>query len=95
MEKSQPFVIPAGVTFQVGDAGLIIENAGDGVLHPTCGRPLARVVSLEGDVVLHGAVTAGALSAGGSVRVNGSLTARHAWWGASERRHCWKGFKQA
>lgn len=75
MEKSQPFVIPAGVTFHVGDAGLIIENAGDVVLHTTFGRPLARVVSLEGDVVLHGAVTAGALSAGGSVRVNGSLTA--------------------
>lgn len=75
MEKSQPFVIPAGVTFQVGDAGLIIENAGDVVLHTTFGRPLARVVSLEGDVVLHGAVTAGALSAGGSVRVNGALTA--------------------
>ena len=75
MEKSQPFVIPAGVTFHVGDAGLIIENAGDVVLHTTFGRPLARVVSLEGDVVLHGAVSAGALSAGGSVRVNGSLTA--------------------
>ena len=75
MEKSQPFVIPAGVTFHVGDAGLIIENAGDVVLHTTFGRPLARVVSLEGDVVLHGTVTAGALSAGGSVRVNGSLTA--------------------
>ncbi len=75
MEKSQPFVIPAGVTFQVSDAGLIIENAGDVVLHTTFGRPLSRVVSRAGDVELHGAITAGALIAAGGIRVNGALTA--------------------
>ncbi len=75
MEKSQPFVIPAGVTFQVSDAGLIIENAGDVVLHTTFGRTLSRVVSRAGDVELHGAIAAGALVAAGSVRVEGTLAA--------------------
>lgn len=75
MEKSQPFVIPAGVTFQVSEAGLIIENAGDVVLHTTFGRTLSRVVSRAGDVELHGAITAGSLQAAGAVRVNGTLAA--------------------
>lgn len=75
MEKLQPFIIPATVTFQVSDAGLIIENAGDVVLHTTFGRPLSRVVSQSGDIELHGAITAGSLVAAGSIRVIGSLTA--------------------
>lgn len=75
MEKSQPFVIPAGVTFQVADDGLIIENAGDVVLHTTFGRTLSRVVSREGDVELHGAIAAGTVVAAGAVRVHGTLAA--------------------
>ena len=75
MDKSQPFVIPAGVTFQVADDGLIIENAGDVVLHTTFGRTLLRVVSREGDVELHGAIAAGTVVAAGAVRVHGTLAA--------------------
>ena len=75
MDKPQPFIVPAAVTFQMSDAGLIIENAGDVVLHTTFGRPISRVVSHGGDIELHGAISAGSLTAGGAIRVMGSLTA--------------------
>ena len=59
MSKPQPFVVPAGVTFQITDAGVVIENDGDIVLHTNFGRSLTRIVSTAGSVTIHAPVDGG------------------------------------
>lgn len=75
MAKAQAFVVPADVVFQIDDDGVIIENRGDIELHTTFGRSLARIVSGEGSVTVHGNVQAGLIQAAGGVQIGGSLTA--------------------
>lgn len=74
MSKPQPFVVPAGVTFQITDAGVVIENEGDIVLHTNFGRSLTRIVSTAGSVTIHAPVDGGAVHAAGDVSVHGDVT---------------------
>ena len=76
MEKSPAFVVPAGVTFQINEDGVVIHNQGDIVLHTSFGRPLSSVVSAEGSVEIHAPATAGTISARQGVTVHGDLTAQ-------------------
>ncbi|MFT5683384.1 MAG: hypothetical protein ACI8RZ_004315, partial [Myxococcota bacterium] len=76
MSKPASFIIPAGLVFEQGDDGLSIEHAGDVILHSTLGLPLRRIRSAEGDIELHvDAENLTELSAGGSVRIHGAVTA--------------------
>lgn len=73
MSKPQPFVVPAGVTFQITDAGVVIENEGDIVLHTNFGRALTRIVSTAGSITVHAPVDGGTLHAAGDVSVHGAV----------------------
>ncbi len=73
MKKPQPFVVPAGVTFQITDAGVVIENEGDIVLHTNFGRSLTRIVSTAGSITIHAPVEGGTLHAAGDVSVHGEV----------------------
>ena len=75
MSKPQPFVVPAGVTFQITDAGVVIENEGDIVLHTNFGRSLTRIVSAAGSVTIHAPVDGGAVHAAGDVALHGDARA--------------------
>jgi hypothetical protein len=75
MDKPQPFVVPAGVTFQIADDGVVIENQGDIVLHTNFGRPLKNIVSTGGSITIHAPVEGGALHAYGDVTVHGDARA--------------------
>jgi hypothetical protein len=75
MEKPPAFVVPAGVTFQIGEDGVHIENRGDIVLHTDFGRTLTRVVSHEGAIELHTGASVGLLSARNGITVHGPLDA--------------------
>lgn len=72
MDQAQPFVVPAGVVFQIEEDGVTIENRGDIVLHTNFGRVLKRVVSSEGSITLHTAVNAGIIHAAGNVYIDGA-----------------------
>jgi hypothetical protein len=75
MDKPQPFVVPAGVNFQITDAGVVIENEGDIVLHTNFGRSLLRIVSTAGSISIHAPVTGGLIHAAGDVSVHGDTQA--------------------
>ncbi|MDP2312540.1 MAG: hypothetical protein Q8P41_06510 [Pseudomonadota bacterium] len=71
MNKPQPFVVPAGVNFQITDQGVVIENEGDIVLHTNFGRTLTRIVSTAGSITIHAPVSGGILHAAGDVAIHG------------------------
>lgn len=71
MSKPKPFVVPEGVVFLVQDDGVVIENAGDIVLHTNFGRPLKSIVSHEGSVEIHAPVTGGVVRAHGAIALHG------------------------
>ena len=76
MSKLSSFIIPAGLVFEQGKDGLSIEHQGDIILHSTLGLPLRRIRSVKGDIELHvDAENLAELSARGSVRVHGAITA--------------------
>ncbi|MDO9280340.1 MAG: hypothetical protein Q7U06_00400 [Pseudomonadota bacterium] len=83
MDKPQPFVVPAGVNFQITDAGVVIENEGDIVLHTNFGRSLTRIVSTAGSITIHASVTGGLLHAAGDVSVHGDAQADEVQAGGS------------
>jgi hypothetical protein len=75
MTKPQPFVVPAGVNFQITDAGVVIENEGDIVLHTNFGRSLTRIVSTAGSILIHAPVDGGTIQAAGDVTIQGDTRA--------------------
>ena len=75
MSSPQPFVVPAGVTFQITDQGVVIENEGDIVLHTNFGRSLTRIVSTAGSVHIHAPVQGGDIRAAGDVALHGDVDA--------------------
>lgn len=87
MSKPQPFVVPEGVVFQVADDGVVVENAGDIVLHTNFGRPLKRIVSREGSVEIHAAVTGGTVEAKKNISLHGSAQAEHLHAGGNVSVH--------
>ncbi len=83
MDKPQPFVVPAGVNFQITDAGVVIENEGDIVLHTNFGRTLTRIVSTAGSITIHAPVEGGVLHAAGDIAIQGDTHAEQVKAGGS------------
>src|SRR5690349_6598232 len=74
MAKAEAFVLPAGIVLSMDTDGLVVEYAGDVVLHSDLGQPLKRVVSSSGNVTVHMDCKAGEILAPkGSVTCNGKL----------------------
>jgi hypothetical protein len=74
MEKHQPFVIPAGVRFEISEKGVFVEHAGDIILNGSLGKNLDRVISKEGSITLRGRFDANHIEAlNGTVRLDGAV----------------------
>jgi hypothetical protein len=77
MAQHQPFVIPAGVSLEIGDRGVSVFHVGDIVLQSSLGDRMDRVVSQEGSVTLRGSFDLERVAAPkGTVRLEGKVKAR-------------------
>jgi hypothetical protein len=74
--EKQPFVVPAGLVFEVEKDGVSIENDGDIELHGTLGHRVKSVRSISGDVTIHVDAEVGDIYAPeGRVTIRGNLKA--------------------
>lgn len=76
MEKHQPFVIPAGVKFEISDRGVNVEHVGDIIINGSLGKNLDKILSHEGSITLRGKFEANRIEAPmGVVRLDGTVEA--------------------
>ena len=74
MADTDKLVIPAGVRFEIQDTGVAIEYAGDILLQGDHEKPVAHVVSTEGNVEIQGQMEIGAITSHtGSVAISGEV----------------------
>ena len=74
MAENDKLVIPAGVRFEIKETGVSIEYAGDILLQGDHEKPVAHVVSTEGNVEIQGNMEVGAITSHtGSVAISGNV----------------------
>ena len=74
MAETDKLVIPAGVRFEIQESGVAIEYAGDILLQGDHEKPVAHVISTEGNVETQGNMQVGAVTSHtGSVAISGDV----------------------
>jgi cytoskeletal protein CcmA (bactofilin family) len=72
--ETDKLVIPAGVRFEIQDSGVSIEYAGDILLQGDHEKPVAHVVSTEGNVEIQGNMRVSVITSHkGSVAISGDV----------------------
>ncbi|MEC7240556.1 MAG: hypothetical protein VXW32_04910, partial [Myxococcota bacterium] len=78
MAETDKLVIPAGVRFEIKESGVSIEYAGDILLQGDHDKPVAHVVSTEGNVEIQGNMEVGAITSHtGSIAISGNVGVGH------------------
>lgn len=74
--SSDRLVLPEGARVEIVEGGIALEHTGDITLGALGGGPFLRLRSTGGSITLHGEHVFGEIVAEGSVRVEGSITAK-------------------